>query len=87
MPSAFVAIVIVLPFPPRVDFRDGFVRESSSFTTPFRDAWSERLRAAVDSPPALRSAADVPGFEVSIGTSRRGRRGFFGLSGPDRSER
>jgi hypothetical protein len=64
-----------------VDRREGPVAESSSTKIAFRSACFDSLCGAA----ALRSVALTPGFAVFTGKSRRGRRGFGGFFGPDRS--
>lgn len=69
----------------RVDLRDGRVRaESSSAAPALRPVFFERFRAAVDVPPALRSVALTPGFDVSTGSSRRALGGLLAFFGPER---
>lgn len=70
----------------RVDFREGRpVAESSRAAPAFPAARFERLRAAVDFFPTLRSVALVLGFAVSTGLFRAAFFARFFLFGPDRS--
>jgi hypothetical protein len=65
-----------------VDRREGPLAESSRTKMAFlRSARFDSLCGTV----GFRSVALTPGFAVFTGKSRRGRRGFGGCFGPDRS--